>query len=141
MVNFKLILIATLIASTAVGGIASISVYQPEMKYPEANVYPSDLVKIDDAMRDFRVVVSYHDDTIHEGTEFEVEVTDIETGLPVQGVNVSFISPKIHLSTNEEGVVYFSAPKIQNSETEFPLTVTKEGYTTSVKMIRVFKER
>lgn len=148
MVTGKIIAIGALV----VGLIAIGAVMYHSLSHNEVDadvVYPgSELEEVYDmgrtmssSQKDFRVVVSYHAKKLYEGTEFKVEVTDIDTGSPVVGANVSFMIPKIYHLIPEEGYIYFYAPRIQDkyllhpndTSRAFPLIVKKEGYYTYAK--------
>lgn len=150
MVNGKLVAIAALaVCLAAVGAVTYTSFsYDEIVEYPgsEMTSFPDmEYMKVDNALRDFRVVICYHFDKIYEGAEFRVDVFDKDTEKVAEGANVSFMLPGIYHTIPKEGSVYFYAPDIHDeyllhpNDTYrfFPLVVNKEGYNTYNTIITV----
>jgi len=73
--------------------------------------------------------------SVYEFDEFIVTILDNNTGLPVEGANVTMenVGKKI---TDENGNVTFETPYIL-SDTNYTLNATKEGYLSDEKTISV----
>ena len=124
--------------------------------FPEADVAlkrasaPSSL---DDTLSLLHISYSFYDTKLYEGVEFKVKITNLNSQ-PVSGANVSFIRPSIFGYTDKDGYVLFTVPYISKASAPhirieyitapgdtnytFPLSVKKEGYMNTTKMVKVY---
>jgi len=145
MVNGKLIAIGALVVCAVAVGAAVIYTSLPYgVEYPESEILHT-APETQTLTPEFRVDISYHDDKIYGDTEFKVQVFDKETKKPVSQARVTFMIPQIHMPTNRTGVVYFTAPLIQelylihpnDTMRAFPITVQKATYKSWSGLIKV----